>query len=299
MRLFSLYCVVSLSFLALTSTAAIAQEATDEQVATATTNQIDATVLSNSYLKDLNGDGQVIIDAFGDSITRGRGDFISADEEILETDPVVTQEAGYPLRIEMTLGYSVLNKGVSGDRVVERGVERFAQQIPGSPSDIVVISGGSNDAFSLTSALDIALSVQKMINIALASGKQPVLATIPPTCCDRSGLEQFVTEYNTQYKHLGAINQIPVAQVFDAYDNICTTLKKCRLLNRPEGLHPNSDGYDVSGEAVIAALLKIDLLAVGGATLYEQALGLQPGSVITIPSTPAPAPAAVETQNPA
>lgn len=296
MRLIPLY-----SFLSITLTVcnvASAQETIDQQIASATVAQIDSGVLSNSYLKDLNGDGQIIIDAFGDSITRGRGDFISANEEVFETDPVVTQEAGYPLRIEMTLGFNVLNKGVSGDRVVARGVARFADQIPSSPSDLVIISGGSNDAFSLTSSLDIALAVQKMINIAMASGKQPVLATIPPTCCDRSGLEQFVTEYNTQYKHLAAINELPIARVFEGYDNICTSLKNCRLLNRPEGLHPNSDGYDVSGEAVIAALLKIDLLAVGGAALYEQALGLQPGTVITLPNSTAATPTK-EAQEPA
>jgi hypothetical protein len=54
-------------------------------------------------------------------------------------------------------------------------------------------------------------------------------------------------------------------------------------MNLPEGLHPNSSGYDVVGEAVVASLLNIDLFAPEGPATLETALSLVPGTIITVP----------------
>ena len=121
-----------------------------------------------------------------------------------------------------------------------------------------------------------------MINIAKASSITPVLMSIPPTCCGKYHLNAFVDVYNAALATLAAVNEIALAQTHHAFVNTCE-LSSCYLLNRPEGVHPNTVGYDVQSEAVMAALLGINLFAPDGAAQLEAALGLPAGSVKTQP----------------
>ena len=263
--------------------AAWAQESTMEPpVEEEVMPMIDPEVLANSYLQDNNGNEVLDIVAFGDSITRGVGDFISPDSFVEETQRNVSGEAGYPLRIETLLNVSVSNSGEPGEELVGRGVHRFAATIPALHPDVVIISEGANDAIFLESSVAVFRGTQTMVNIAYAIGAQPVLATIPPSCCDRAGRNQFVDSYNREFHSLAAANGLPLADVNKAFKNICGGTN-CYLLNRPEGLHPNIEGYDVIGENVIATLLKINLFAPDGPQALEAALNLPEGSVVTVP----------------
>jgi lysophospholipase L1-like esterase len=231
---------------------------------------------------DLNGDGIVQTDAFGDSITRGVGDF-AAPGEVVESASRPTGEAGYPLRLELLLGIPVSNLGVPGERLTTRGLVRFAQNQPSRRPDVVLISGGTNDAIDQLAQTDYQRSVQTMINIARATGTLPVLVGIPETCCEASGILENIRAFNNTLATLAFVNEIALADVQHAYRNTCRGSSKCFLLNIPEGTHPNEAGYDVSAEVVIATLLNIDIFAPDGPSLLEQALALEPGSVKTIP----------------
>ncbi|MCB0322277.1 MAG: SGNH/GDSL hydrolase family protein [Bdellovibrionales bacterium] len=248
------------------------------------------TVLPTPLLRDVNGDGTVNIDAFGDSITRGVGDFIPSGAEV-EGVETPRGEAGYPLRVELLLGVSVANLGLPGERLTNNGLRRFASNHSVRNPDFVVISGGTNDAIDQTLSSDYFRSVQTMLNIAHASGSVPILATVPRTCCSSSGLNTFIDQYNEALHTLAVVNDVALADISKAYDNTCNGSNRCFLLNRPEGVHPNESGYDVSGEVVIATLLGIDIFAPEGPTLVEQALGLEPGAVKTIPDPVSMAPA--------
>lgn len=240
--------------------------------------------MGESVLVDRNGDGQMIIYAFGDSITRGVGDDRPTGtyvDSILETQSA--GDTGYPLRIELLLGVSVMNLGSPGERLVRTGVYRFARAIPNSTADIVFISEGSNDAIDMVNSTVYHRTVQTMINITKAFGKTPVLGTIVPTCREHSSLAPHITSYNARIRELAVVNDVPLADTYQAFANTCN-ISDCHLLNEPEGLHPNGVGYTVYGESVIARLLGIDLLAPDGPTLLEQALGLEPGTVLTVPN---------------
>lgn len=231
---------------------------------------------------DLNGDGVVETDAFGDSITRGVGDFVSVGEEV-ESVGVPAGEAGYPLRIERLLGIPVSNLGIPGERLATQGLVRFAEAQPSRRPDVIIISGGSNDAIDQVPTADYQRSVQTMINIARATGTLPVLAGVPETCCEHSGLNLFIRPYNTVLRTLAAVNEIPFADIEHGYTNTCGGNSECFLLNLPEGLHPNEAGYDVSAEVILASLLGIDIFAPDGPNLLAQALGLPAGSIRTVP----------------
>ena len=238
------------------------------------------------FLSDRNGDEVLNIDAFGDSITRGVGDFTSPGD-FVEASSSPIGEAGYPLRIEQVLGIPVRNLGQPGERESETAVARFVNVSVGGGADIAIISGGSNDAFFRISTNLISRTYQTLINIARVSGIQAVLATLPPTCCDRAELDPFIQDYNRAIRDRGFINDVPVADIERAYESTCFR-ERCQLLNIPEGLHPNSDGYDVSGEVIAATLLEIDLFTPAGQSELADALNISADSIRTIPDSISP-----------
>ncbi len=239
-------------------------------------------LIGASYLKDNNGDGVVTIAAFGDSITKGEGDFQAASSFIEDAQLPNRPEAGYPLRIESYLNVPVFNWGDPGESLLVTGEDRFIRSILRQPHDVVIIAEGSNDARAAVSSGPIYRSLQKLINVAHVLGITPVLSTIIPACCGHSFLQGPIDTYNPQIRLLAAVNEVPLADPDHAFRNTCA-VRNCRLLSRPEGLHPNIEGYDVMGEAMISALLNINIFAPDGPALYAQALGIPVTSVRTVP----------------
>ena len=213
----------------------------------------------NNTIQDLNFDGMVSVLAFGDSITRGIGDFIRVGEEVTSGLPTPPGEAGYPLRLETILGVSVENKGIRGEFLSDSGIFRFAQTVANSPADYVVISEGANDTFLSATSFELKRDMQAMINMSKALGKAPMIATIPTPCCGHSGSIPFINSYNQEFRDLANINNVLFADVEEAFDITCSG-DECYLLNLPEGLHPNVKGYDAMAQTIMAAFLGIDLL---------------------------------------
>jgi lysophospholipase L1-like esterase len=249
-------------------------------------------VVASSLLQDNNGDGFVTLAAFGDSITRGEGDFISPNSSVDDAPNQNAREAGYPLRIEAHLGLPVSNWGDPGEDLITLGKPRFINLVTRHRPDLVIIAEGSNDARIPASPGEYGRALQSMVNVARALGTKPVVSTIIPPCCNHSFLSRFIETYNQEVKLIAAVNDIPMADPDHAFRNTCN-VGNCNLLNRPEGLHPNINGYDVMGEAMIAALLNINLFAPDGPTLLGQALGIDPLSIRTVPD-PLPAQPAQE-----
>ncbi len=244
-----------------------------------------------SLITDVNGDGTIEILAFGDSLTRGVGDFVEAGEDVQrETLTPPEQEAGYPLRVEGYLRVGVTNAGVPGEDVVTRGAQRFAQLMVNSRPDIVIIGGGANDAIRQKAPGAVYNALQSMVNIAFATGAVPLVINIAPPCCQHAGYANLIREYNYEISRLALINSVGFADIAQAFSNTSNGSAECELLNLPEGLHPNIEGYDVTGELITGRLLGIDLLTVGGAAQFETALNLPAGSVRTVPTPGLPVP---------
>ena len=55
------------------------------------------------------------------------------------------------------------------------------------------------------------------------------------------------------------------------------------MYNLPDGIHPNTRGYDAIAQTVLATLYGIDIFAAQGAADLEAALGLAAGTVIVRP----------------
>ena len=266
-----------------------------EAPAPAPATGVNPDFLANSLLQDLNGDGELRIIAFGDSITKGVGDFLEPGADDIDVF-IPIGEAGYPLRMENLAQVSVRNFGAPGEELSIRGVPRFAAEIPALRPDLVFILEGANDAFQQTSAFTYFSDMQILINIAHASGATPVLITLPPFGGNHSNIRPYTDIYNNRLYELVTANGIEIADALRTYNNTCVQ-SPCELFNLPEGLHPNSVGYDVLAETVLASVLGVDLFAPEGPANLELALNLAPGSVKTKPDfvpAPAPEPAAAE-----
>ena len=204
--------------------------------------------VSAQILEDKNGDGSVEVLAFGDSITYGVGDGIEPGTYVLEiTD--LGQPRGWPLRLSSLLGVPVSNAGVPGEGLSEdgseTGAERFASVVVGSAADVVIIKEGTNDAQRLVSDSQYRNALQRVINTARADNKNVVLSTLAAPVGLRAQYAPFTGNLPNVIRDVAAYNALPVVDTEALFYAGCPVYEDCAYYNRPEGLHPNTLGYDV------------------------------------------------------
>jgi lysophospholipase L1-like esterase len=251
MRLKILYLFLS-SFLLLNSAVAQAQE---------------------SLLEDKNGDGVISYLGFGDSITFGVG------------DTALPEGAGYVSRLGTLLGIPATNEGVPGEEIVANGVYRFPGVIIDSTADIVSVMEGTNDAIKRQDSGLMRNAYQRVINVARAVGKDPLMMTLPAPVDEHAASAPFTDSYSSVVSDVAAVNGIKVVDFRTAWLTTCQSAAECELYNLPGGLHPNGTGYDVMAQTLAATILGIDIFAADGAANLESALGLPPGTVLVKPMT--------------
>lgn len=229
----------------------------------------------NQLIRDINGDGQVIILSFGDSITFGIGDGGLGDG--------TAKNGGYPSRIELLVGVPVDNEGVPGEELTSTGYLRFPGLLRQSNADLVLIEEGANDAFKQISVEQYRNTLQKMINTAKILTKEPVLMTLPTPCCDHAQLVAQTGRYSNEIKTLALTNELTAIDLRRAWETTCNNPNECDLYNLPEGLHPTATGYAVMAQTIAAYLLGIDIFSPSGASDLEGALGVPAGTVLVKP----------------
>ena len=235
-------------------------------------------------LADRNGDGVLAMACFGDSITYGVGDGTEPGEYV-EVAPQTDGSQGYHRRVEILGGFPARNFGDPGEKLLVGGLLRLPEVLSLNNSDLIAIFEGANDAIEHVSSEAFERGLQQAINISRADGLMPIVFTIPPSCCSRAGREIYTREYSRIVRARASLNQIPMVDIERAWDTTCQDKAECELFNIPDGIHPNTKGYDVVAHTVMAALYGIDIFAEGGAAQLESALGLPAGSVIVKPDS--------------
>jgi lysophospholipase L1-like esterase len=223
-------------------------------------------------LRDVTGDGRVNLLAFGDSITSGTGDDRSGDLR------------GYPARLSEILDLPVDSEGVPGEDLVGPGLARLTDDLATSNADIVILDEGNSDALDGISADQFRGALEQAVQRIQAAGKIPLLINQYPNCCDAgTGFDEQLNAVNAVIRDVGNANGVLVADVDRAWRSTCDQLPDCFLTHKPDGIHPNPQGYDVITEVVLAQMAGIDIFAPGGAAALETAFGLPAGSVIVKP----------------
>jgi lysophospholipase L1-like esterase len=196
-------------------------------------------------LEDLDGDGQVVILCFGDSLTAGVGD------PSLEAPPA--NPAGYPARLpprlagKTVLPLVVIDDGVSAERTTA-GLRRLRGDVEASAVDYVILLEGTNDVQDGHG--DRALqNMQAMIDSVFQVGAQPLLGTITPSCCNHKNQlpESAILWFNANLRAIALNNSVPLIDFYAAFTG-GTDLSydpDRGLIHVPEGLHPTPPGYDL------------------------------------------------------
>ena len=202
---------------------------------------------SRLKLEDINHDGKIVVLAFGDSITRGVGDGPRPGD----TPPGT---AGYPLRLQVLLGVTVINDGHSGERTSD-GLLRLQRDVKDTRADYAILIEGTNDLLGGEDRHRAAENMRSMIDAVRGAGAVPMLGTIPPLCCDvESARPQLgsLPAYDEELRALAAGNGVTLIDFYGAFTGgPQAPYDPARgLIHAPEGIHPTPAGYDAMAEAV-------------------------------------------------
>lgn len=211
--------------------------------------------VGGAFAQELKASGQGHILAFGDSITYGVGDGENPGDYVDEiTD--AGEPRGYPQRLSASSSGVVSNAGNPGEELLRGGMQRFPDVVVGTDVDMVVFMEGVNDAVQRAEATEYRTAVQRVINVARAEGKTIVLSTLPPPTAIHASLAPYTNLYSAIVRDLAAVNDATVADVEQKFLTTCPDMATCSLYNLPEGLHPNTAGYDAIAEVIKAAVGK-------------------------------------------
>ena len=228
-----------------------------------------------SVLSDRNDDGAVQALALGDSLTFGIGDGLPPGAEIESIEGPLSPQ-GFPVRVAEYLGIPVENAGIPGEELTGEGVGRVPAEMRKTRADVITLFWGANDAVKQVPLGEFRRQLQRALNVGRSLNKEVVLVTPPPPCCLRSGLKPFTSAYASVVRDVGAANDAAVYDLEQLWIRRCPRNDECPLLNRPEGLHPNTLGYDFIALGLTATVLDLRLTSPTDADNLAAATGLDP-----------------------
>ena len=243
-----------------------------------------ASIAKAQVLSDRDGNGTIMMVAIGDSLTAGLGDGIAVGADIPSLQGSEFGE-GYPGRLTRLLGVPVENEGIPGEELAIGGIARFPTELNSAKADAVILFEGLNDSFLKENPPELGRIVQRAVNVARSSGRNMVLVTLPPPCCNHAGRDAFISSYSQEIRNVAAVNHLPLADLAKAWQTTCQNREECELFNLPEGLHPNKLGYDVIAQTIAASILEIDIFAADGAAKLAAATGIPVGDIKVKPET--------------
>lgn len=167
--------------------------------------------------------------AFGDSLTAGFG--------------VATHES-YPARLQALLKkkgytYKVVNAGVSGDTTAG-GVRRIDWLLKHKPG-IVILELGANDGLRGLPLDDMKSNLAKIIETCQQAGAKVILAGMKIT--PNLG-EEYTKGFEDTFTQLAEEYNLPLIPFF------LEGVAGVEGLTRPDGIHPEAEGYAIVTETV-------------------------------------------------
>jgi lysophospholipase L1-like esterase len=162
------------------------------------------------------------------------------------------------------------------------GLNRLTALLPQSGADIVILDEGNSDAYDGVTVTDYRSALESAVGAIESSGKVTILMNQYPTCCAAGGFQSQLDAVNGVMGQVAAEHGVRLADLDRAWRSTCDQVPDCNLL-ASDGLHPNSQGYDVITQVLLGSLAGIDIFSPQGAAQVEEAYSLPPGSVIVKP----------------
>jgi len=199
--------------------------------------------------------------AFGDSFTYGEnGDALGhwrLEVQVANPFPELLERMLVERYTSQTI--SMTNDGKPGESLalvfpgnVGTAPPRFSRDLSSGRYDAALVLEGVNDFFNRDSR-DIPPAIaalRSMVRDARSRNIRIVLATLPPmNPAGRRATSkwQLVPQFNDQLKTMAAAEQVPVADIYAAFNGDFS------LLN-DDGLHPNDRGYERIAETFFATI---------------------------------------------
>jgi len=160
--------------------------------------------------------------ALGDSITYGYP---------------YSPEVSWTFIIEKQRHMKIINKGINGD-TLEGMLERFDEDVKALLPEILIVMGGTNDAFGDHSISAMEYNLRTIVERAEALEINPVVGMPIPT--DDLGTEEKLTQFREYIHRLCKQKQIPI---IDFYSGMVDKDGKIKSELDYDGIHPNRKGY--------------------------------------------------------
>jgi len=193
-----------------------------------------------------------LVVAIGDSTTAGTPYFLSPSEA--PPGGRGDAEAPYPREIERRLGWSVLNRGVAGERSDEIRA-RFMRDALSEHPRYVILLAGVNDIYQGVPLSETEKNLRWMYERARESRALPIAASVLPFDRSTAAQRARLRELNDWIRKEAAAEKIPfcdfAAAAADGRD-------RDKLSGSPDGLHPNRATYALVGAAAARCLKTLE-----------------------------------------
>jgi acyl-CoA thioesterase I len=185
----------------------------------------------------------------GDSTTAGTPGFLSPIEAPPEGrgDPQ-SQYCYWMMKAHPE--WSVLNKGVNGQRSDEI-LSRFERDVVAEKPAVVIVLAGVNDIYQGRSTEAVKRNLEAMYAMAERNGIVPVVATVLPYNVAGRRERGAIREVNAW---AATASRAPGRLFCDTNLVVRDKENPDLLASSPDGLHPDVEGYRKMGEALTATL---------------------------------------------
>ena len=174
---------------------------------------------------------------FGDSIT-----YAENQGYIPRLEPLLAQKYG---------AAKIWNEGYGGETTLE-GLIRIDEVIAAHQARFLLLMEGTNDVIFLEISMETAaFDLEEMARRSLKAGMFPLIATIIPRKDWRwfvAPYQSRINELNTRIRRLAETLKISLVDQFDAFYDYPASEGGWQSLLLPDGVHPNSKGFQVMAE---------------------------------------------------
>lgn len=168
-------------------------------------------------------------------------------------------EASWLNLVGQATGWAVVNRGINGETTAEM-LARFDRDVIEIRSRVVIIMGGTNDAWAKVTTAEVKDHVRNMADKARRAGILPVIALPPPLCQKEpdipvsflADMAAALESYREAYRELAASEGLRLLDLYTPLLDPETGWGREEYF--VDGAHPNRRGYQVMAEAALPFL---------------------------------------------
>jgi lysophospholipase L1-like esterase len=194
-----------------------------------------------------------VISCLGDSTTAGTPLFKSPIESPPDGEGDERSQFAYWLRLAHP-EWTVLNRGVNGERSDEIA-RRFDRDVIAHSPNVVVVIAGVNDVYQGRNASQVIQGLRTMYSRARDAGVAVVAGTIVPYNSATEGQNLQMRAVNEWI--VAEAGRDPNVTAVDTRRAVADPADADRLAGSPDGLHPDVDGYRRMAEALAPVIERL------------------------------------------